>query len=149
MKSFILIRIWHRIIQASKCAFRRAYLEEAQIQSLEQLVRKIICKLTYYFINLLHDLQILHMKANKNIQYLWAIFFIACRVVFLKTVCLGIDLMGLVREFLRKFCEIQYKRTEQSFKINSVNTECCNIQSCIKSANDAQNLCKMHYDRLY
>ncbi|RNA03046.1 hypothetical protein BpHYR1_050859 [Brachionus plicatilis] len=30
------------------------------------------------------------------------------------------------------FCEVQYKRTEQSFKINSVNAEWCNIQSCIK-----------------
>ncbi|RNA03229.1 proteasome activator complex subunit 4B-like [Brachionus plicatilis] len=31
--------------------------------------------------------------------------------------------------FLLRFCEVQYKRTEQSFKINSVNGEWCNIQS--------------------
>ncbi|RNA34671.1 hypothetical protein BpHYR1_033522 [Brachionus plicatilis] len=30
-----------------------------------------------------------------------------------------------------RFCEVQYKRTEQSFKINSVNVEWCKIQSCI------------------
>ncbi|RNA35572.1 hypothetical protein BpHYR1_024015 [Brachionus plicatilis] len=29
------------------------------------------------------------------------------------------------------FCEIQYKRTEQSFKISFVNAEWCNIQNCI------------------
>ncbi|RMZ98808.1 hypothetical protein BpHYR1_013103 [Brachionus plicatilis] len=30
-----------------------------------------------------------------------------------------------------EFCEVQFKRTEQSFKINFVNAEWCNIQSCI------------------
>ncbi|RNA24472.1 hypothetical protein BpHYR1_051897 [Brachionus plicatilis] len=30
--------------------------------------------------------------------------------------------------FEERFCEVQYKRTEQSFKINSVNAACCNIQ---------------------
>ncbi|RNA01270.1 hypothetical protein BpHYR1_019973 [Brachionus plicatilis] len=29
------------------------------------------------------------------------------------------------------FCEVQDKKTEQSFKINSVNAEWCNIQSCV------------------
>ncbi|RNA15790.1 hypothetical protein BpHYR1_050866 [Brachionus plicatilis] len=33
------------------------------------------------------------------------------------------------------FCEVQYKRTEQRFEINSVNAEWCNIQSCIQSCN--------------
>ncbi|RMZ96114.1 hypothetical protein BpHYR1_003023 [Brachionus plicatilis] len=31
----------------------------------------------------------------------------------------------------RRFCEVLYKRTEQSFKIDSVNAEWCNIQSFI------------------
>ncbi|RNA09204.1 hypothetical protein BpHYR1_002378 [Brachionus plicatilis] len=32
---------------------------------------------------------------------------------------------------MKKFCEVQNKKTEQIFKINSVNAEWCNIQSCI------------------
>ncbi|RNA06421.1 hypothetical protein BpHYR1_002356 [Brachionus plicatilis] len=32
-----------------------------------------------------------------------------------------------------RFCEVQNKRTEQSFKINSLNAEWCKIQSCINS----------------
>ncbi|RMZ98982.1 hypothetical protein BpHYR1_030251 [Brachionus plicatilis] len=38
------------------------------------------------------------------------------------------------------FCEVQYKRTEQSFKINSVNAEWCNIQSCINCKNRMKNI---------
>ncbi|RNA18082.1 hypothetical protein BpHYR1_019502 [Brachionus plicatilis] len=33
------------------------------------------------------------------------------------------------------FSEVQNKRTEQIFKINSLNTEQCNIQSCINCKN--------------
>ncbi|RNA38140.1 hypothetical protein BpHYR1_008727 [Brachionus plicatilis] len=39
--------------------------------------------------------------------------------------------MSNTTSFYVNLGEVQYKRIEQSFKINSVNAECCNIQSCI------------------
>ncbi|RNA12708.1 hypothetical protein BpHYR1_018968 [Brachionus plicatilis] len=33
------------------------------------------------------------------------------------------------------FYEVQYKRSNQSFRINSVNAEWCNFQSCINCLN--------------
>ncbi|RNA08365.1 hypothetical protein BpHYR1_005321 [Brachionus plicatilis] len=48
---------------------------------------------------------------------------------------------------VEKFCEVQYKRTEQSFKINSVNAEWCNIQSCINSCKVVLGAVKFFLDR--
>ncbi|RNA27135.1 hypothetical protein BpHYR1_027787 [Brachionus plicatilis] len=44
---------------------------------------------------------------------------------------MGLGLVHTAFNCNKGFCEVQYKRTEQSFKINSVNAEWCNIQSCI------------------
>ncbi|RNA11166.1 hypothetical protein BpHYR1_037556 [Brachionus plicatilis] len=63
-----------------------------------------------------------------------------CRLAYNLLGSFGGQFLGLLLHFFNGtnhvesnlgFCEIQYKRTEQSFKINSVNAEWCNIQSCI------------------
>ncbi|RNA10871.1 hypothetical protein BpHYR1_043870 [Brachionus plicatilis] len=51
-------------------------------------------------------------------------------IFHLKSHCSNSNKSSAKRNLFR-FCEVQYKRTEQSFKINSVNAEWCNIQSCI------------------
>ncbi|RNA25426.1 hypothetical protein BpHYR1_052100 [Brachionus plicatilis] len=61
--------------------------------------------------------------------------------VFLPTMDSNIILYSITEDF--GFCELKYKRTKQSFKINSINAEWCKIQCCI-NCKSLLMMCKIY-----